>query len=80
MPRGVYERKPRDANAASATPQQPKAPRKYTRRARPPEAKRFIPAYTADDRLVLVNGGGEPQIFDPEQTAAIATLLLNHFE
>jgi hypothetical protein len=28
---------------------------------------------------VLVNGG-EPQIFNPEQTEAIATLLLGHFE
>lgn len=39
----------------------------------------FIPAFTADSRLVLLNGGA-PQIFSPQQTERIATLLGNYFE
>jgi DNA-binding Lrp family transcriptional regulator len=70
----------------SAPPQKRKAPakrRKAAKSAQPRATARpsaFLPAMTADLSLVLVNGTAAPQIFNPEQTQAIADLLLNHFE
>ena len=81
MPRGVYERKPRTtaATTAAPTPPQPGKKRKYAKSARPAAAVQFIPAIDAENRLVLVNGSA-PHIFNPQQTQAIADLLLMHFE
>jgi len=39
----------------------------------------FVPAMTADKRLVMV-GGSEPLIFSTEQTQSIADLIFENFE
>jgi len=72
----------------SAPPQQRKKPAKRGNGARAgtPRARSaapadsFLPAYTADDRMVIVHQGEAAQIFSAEQTQAIADLLLDHFE
>lgn len=48
--------------------------------ARPAAAPAFIPAFTSDDRLVIVQGAEPAQIYSPEQTEGIATLLANYFK
>ena len=40
----------------------------------------YLPAFTAEQGMVIVQDGQAPQIFSPEQTQAIADLLLIHFE
>jgi DNA-binding Lrp family transcriptional regulator len=63
-----------------ATPPQKRSKKaRKQKRARTAAVERFIPAIDADARLVIVNGA-EPHIFNPEQTSAIAALLLGHFE
>lgn len=47
---------------------------------KPKPADDFIPAFTADARLVIVNGSTPPQIFTPQQTERMATLLASYFE
>jgi len=44
------------------------------------ETPLFLPALTEGNGLVLVRAGEEPLIFNPQQTLAIAGLLLTHFE
>ena len=39
----------------------------------------FIPAMTADRRLVII-GGSQPVVFSEEQTQSIADLMAGHFE
>lgn len=45
-----------------------------------PDEPEFLPAVTADARLVILNGVHRPQIFTPQQTEDIATLLGGRFE
>lgn len=60
---------------------------KKARRVAPPQHRKttapversFIPAITADQELVLVGHGDSPVVFNAEQTAAIATLMLANF-
>lgn len=65
--------------------QKPKNRRKakHARKARTAPAarstERFIPTVDIDRRLVIVNGG-DPVIFNGEQTLAIAELLFNHYD
>jgi len=76
-------------DAAEAPPQEHKRSKKKkhkgkTRKARaakPTPAPRgdFTPAITADLRLVLIDGTQPAQIFQEEQTTAIAELLFQHF-
>jgi hypothetical protein len=77
FPRQRQPKKHRKAKRASKRAAAPRARAAEAHAA--PAAKRFIPAVDADRRLVIVNGG-EPLIFDDEQTAAIATLLFTHYD
>ena len=61
--------KPRKAKPAAALPAAPVA-----------DAGAFPPSLTVDKRLVLVGMSPAPQIFTPEQTLAIADLVLDQFE
>lgn len=73
--------------APSAPPQRRKKSKGNGKRAKPkpraprtqPAAPLFLPAITEDWRLVIVTDGA-PAVFTPEQTQAIADLLLTHFE
>jgi hypothetical protein len=62
------------------SPHAKRAPRAATPRARATtKPERFLATVDAERRLVIVNGG-EPLIFNDEQTAAIATLLFTHYD
>lgn len=65
----------------ASPPLRRKKKRKYRKAKRPRAAmaQMFIPALDGETRLVIVRGAA-PQIFSPEETKAIATLLLQHFE
>ncbi len=74
LPEQKFER------AASGSRRKRKSP--ATRKTPAPRATPlplFLPAFTEDYRLVIVQDGGHT-IFTPEQTQAIADLLLTHFE
>jgi hypothetical protein len=80
----IYETTTRSAPKKSkrAPAKKPKKSRKKSP-ARAPNAAaepEVLPAFTADDRLVLVRGAQPPLIFSPADTQAIATLLCSHFE
>lgn len=72
----------------AAPPQNGKKPRKSGKPQAAKPARKgaaapndsFLPAFTADQRLVLVQDGQSAQVFSVERTSAIADLLLNHFE
>lgn len=74
--------------AKSAPPQRLKKSKGNGKRAQPkpralraqPAAPLFLPAITEDWRLVIVQQDGVHAVFTPEQTQAIADLLLTHFE
>ena len=78
----VYALPEQKFEAATGAPPQE---RKYSKRAKPAGTRTaepvgiFLPAFTADQRLVVLNGV-VPQLYSPEQTQAIADLLLQHFE
>lgn len=75
------------AGGGRRTTAKKKAKKKPGRKARatrtpaapPAVAPMFVPALSADHELVLVAEGLAPQIFTPEQTVAIATLLGANF-
>jgi DNA-binding Lrp family transcriptional regulator len=66
--------------AASAPPRKGNGKPKPAARQKPAaQAGDFLPAMTADMRLVIVNGAA-PAVFTSEQTEAIAQVVLQHFE
>lgn len=78
-----------DQKIESAPPAPPRGRKKKGNGKRPkakpaaprarPAAPLFLPAITEDWRLVVVQESGHA-VFTPEQTQAIADLLLTHFE
>jgi hypothetical protein len=76
-------KKPTKKTRPAKTTRKPTKPRKPA--APPPAApvdapEAFPPALTVDKRLVLVGMNAPAQIFTPEQTLAIADLVLDQFE
>ena len=64
----------------SAPPQRRKA-KNGAARARPAApAAGFLPAFTADQRLVVIEGERAARIFSTDETQKLADLLLQHFD
>jgi hypothetical protein len=60
-----------------------KTPQRKTRtvrKSRAPKPEPFLASITGDHRLVLNGRAAKPEIFTPEQTSHIATLILHNFE
>lgn len=84
----VYALPEQKLEATKGAPQRRKKSKGNGRRAKPkprapraqPTAPLFLPAITEDWRLVIVQQDGVHAVFTPEQTQAIADLLLTHFE